>query len=49
MFDTTFQQIPFNKEEIQEKIAEHVSELMKEGETRLLQLLIRLIFLKKNF
>ena len=49
MFDTTFQQIPFNKEEIQEKIAEHVSELMKEGETRLLQLLYTIDLSEKEF
>ena len=49
IFDEAFHCIPLNRIQIQEGIEEQISELMKEGETRLLQLLYTIDIPEKDF
>lgn len=48
-FGEDFDQVPFTKEQIESFIGERVTELMKEGETRLLQLLYTIDLPEKEF
>ena len=49
IFEPVFLDTPFEKNLILEKIAEQLAELMKEGETRLLQLLYTIDLSEKEF
>lgn len=48
-FSESFETVPFTKDEIELLIGQHVVDLMKEGETRLLQLLYTIDLSEKQF
>lgn len=49
MFPESFENTPFTKEEIEQFIADHLVEILKFGETRLLQLMYTIDLSEKEF